>query len=240
MQRVRITVLPCRVDKKGFDAQVYKGGEPCDITGKPRETEVRYVCGEAGKDAITGLREHATCQYILTFSSPRLCGHAAYQTPEPPVHQVLCTLGTESAAAEPAGRGGPDGEVVPPADGGGDAAVAEEEGATKMGEDLGQATTEAGEGSGGNVSAVETAEGAAGQGAASPAAQEIEDVEEGVSQGEPAKAEKDSGTAAAVGPPAPPERDPEEEVFYYDEDNQEEYEDFDEHAFTRSGIHAEL
>ena len=73
-------------------AQMYDGGQPCDITGEPRSTEVRYVCAEGGKDSVSAIVEAATCRYVLTFSTPRLCSHPAFQTPEPPVHHILCTL----------------------------------------------------------------------------------------------------------------------------------------------------
>jgi hypothetical protein len=69
-------------------AQVYNGGEPCDVTGKPRETEVRLVCSEDGKEMVASLRESATCRYTLVFTTPRLCSHPAFHTPEPPMHQA--------------------------------------------------------------------------------------------------------------------------------------------------------
>lgn len=47
---------------------------------------------------------------------------------------------------------------------------------------------------------------------------------------------------AVVGPPAPQDKDPDEELFYYDDGVEEDEadEELDEHAFTRSGMHAEL
>jgi hypothetical protein len=78
--------------------QMYDGGQPCDITGAPRSTEVRFVCGEGGKDAVSGITEAATCRYVLTFSTPRLCAHPGFQAPEPPVHHILCALADAAEA----------------------------------------------------------------------------------------------------------------------------------------------
>ena len=150
---------------------MYTGGEPCDITGEPRQTEVRFVCSEGAKDAITNLREVATCQYRLTFSSARICGHPAFRAPEAPVHHVMCMLDADSAARLPrvagapadAGEAGgaPAGHDDPPvADGGdgGDQGVAAEEG-TPSGslEDLRQAIKNVGMELGVNTTSMETA-----------------------------------------------------------------------------------
>lgn len=73
-----------------YEAQVYSGGEACDITGKRRETEVHFVCSEEGKEGIKSIREHATCQYTLVFASPRVCKHPGFQIPKQPVHTIVC------------------------------------------------------------------------------------------------------------------------------------------------------
>ncbi len=71
---------------------MYSGGEPCDVTGAPRQTEVRFGCGEAaGRDALSGLREPATCRYVLHLATPRLCAHPAFRVAEPPVRAILCS-----------------------------------------------------------------------------------------------------------------------------------------------------
>ena len=85
---------------------MYAGGEPCDVTGAPRRTEVRFGCGEAaGRDALSGLREPATCSYVLHLATPRLCAHPAFRVAEPPVRAILCLPadadGAAPAAAQP-------------------------------------------------------------------------------------------------------------------------------------------
>lgn len=239
-------------------AQVYKGGEPCDITGNPRETEVHFVCAEAGKDGIVGMRETATCHYQLTFSSARICSHPSFHTPQVPVHHVLCTLDGDSAAAAAAaeapadGEGGaPEGEASPPAGGAEDPAVAEDgEDPSSSLEDLRQAIKEVGEGLGVNMTSLETAllntdggvtdKVAASQKAAA-AAESAARAESGAAIAEQPRVKSDKGEGKfVVGPPAPAQRDPEEEVFYYEDQDEEDEDDFEEQDFSRSGMHAEL
>lgn len=81
-------------------AQVYAGGEACDITGQLRETEVKFVCSEEGKEGIKSIREHATCQYTLVFATPRLCKHPGFQIPKQPVQTVVCSRPGSSQQAE--------------------------------------------------------------------------------------------------------------------------------------------
>lgn len=86
--------------RRGPCAQVYAGGEPCDVTGAPRRTEVRFGCGEAaGRDALSGLREPATCSYVLHLATPRLCAHPAFRVAEPPVRAILCHPANADSAA---------------------------------------------------------------------------------------------------------------------------------------------
>ena len=242
---------------------MYKGGEPCDITGEPRKTEVRFVCSEASKEGITGMRETATCQYRLTFSTPKLCTHPAFRAPQAPVHHVLCTLAADSAAAAAAaavavpgdgdGDGGAavEGEADPPPSGEEDPAVAAEGGSSPESSmaDLQQAIKDVGEGLGVNTSLLESAlintdggvanQVAAGQKAAAAAQSAAEAASEPVNAEEPKITAEKGNRESVVGPPAPPERDPDEEVFYYDDDGEGEEEE-DDLDFSRSGMHAEL
>lgn len=129
------------------------------------------MCSEGAKDAITNLREVATCQYRLTFSSARICAHPAFRAPEAPVHHVMCVLDAGSAAESShmagapgdAGDGGgtPAGEDDPPLASGsdaGDPGVAAEEGVPSGSlEDLRQAIKDVGEDLGVNTTSMETA-----------------------------------------------------------------------------------
>ena len=56
-------------------AQLYPGGTACDMTGKPRSTEVRVVCDAEDTLAFQSVQEAATCQYIVTLSSMFVCEH---------------------------------------------------------------------------------------------------------------------------------------------------------------------
>ncbi|VUZ47195.1 unnamed protein product [Hymenolepis diminuta] len=57
-----------------YHSQFYDHGSICDVTGKPRSTELRYVCNfMAANPVITELAEIATCSYVLTIASVDLC-----------------------------------------------------------------------------------------------------------------------------------------------------------------------
>ncbi|VDN98889.1 unnamed protein product [Rodentolepis nana] len=57
-----------------YHSQFYDHGSICDVTGKPRSTEIRYVCNfMAANPVITEMTEIATCTYVLTVASADLC-----------------------------------------------------------------------------------------------------------------------------------------------------------------------
>lgn len=76
-----------------FVSEMYDGGEPCDVTGRPRQTEVRYICGSAAPEDIVGyMEETSTCTYIVNVVSPRLCNLPGFRVTAPPVEAVLCQV----------------------------------------------------------------------------------------------------------------------------------------------------
>jgi hypothetical protein len=109
-----------------FHAHVFTNGTPCDLTGEPRSTEVRFVCapdsgagstsaatapGEAlAAHFIESVKEPTTCHYVLTFGTPLICKHTAFRVEEPPVSHIRCR-----ALAESGGGGAVGGEGDSPA-----------------------------------------------------------------------------------------------------------------------------
>ena len=69
--------------------QLYTNGTICDLTGKPRQTIVKYMCshdvvqlGGVSKDTIAVLnfiREVASCVYEIHFINTAICAHRSYQ-----------------------------------------------------------------------------------------------------------------------------------------------------------------
>jgi hypothetical protein len=53
-----------------YVSQTLVDGTPCDLTGQPRQTEVRAICGGGG---IRSLAETSTCRYMLLVESANLC-----------------------------------------------------------------------------------------------------------------------------------------------------------------------
>jgi hemimethylated DNA binding protein len=68
--------------RKRFWSQLYGNGTHCDITGRPRETEVRVRCSGGEPSHIASVEEVSTCRYVVYFATPLLCKHPAFAAEE--------------------------------------------------------------------------------------------------------------------------------------------------------------
>lgn len=74
-----------------YHAHQYTNGTVCDLTNKPRETEVRFVCSEP-RAMISSITEISTCKYALTVQVPTLCKHPLFQEERPVWHTIDCNV----------------------------------------------------------------------------------------------------------------------------------------------------
>ncbi|XP_037704045.1 protein OS-9 isoform X2 [Choloepus didactylus] len=79
---------------KRYHSQTYGNGSKCDLNGRPREAEVRFLCdlgaGNSG-DYIDRVDEPLSCSYVLTIRTPRLCPHPLLRPPPSAAPQaILC------------------------------------------------------------------------------------------------------------------------------------------------------
>jgi protein OS-9 len=74
-----------------YHAHQYTNGTLCDLTNRPRETEVRFVCSEP-RAMISSITELSTCKYALTIQSPTLCKHPLFQEERPVWHTINCNF----------------------------------------------------------------------------------------------------------------------------------------------------
>ncbi|CAL0320170.1 unnamed protein product [Lupinus luteus] len=74
-----------------YHAHIYTNGTTCDLTNKPRETEVRFVCSEP-RAMISSITEISTCKYALTVQCPTLCKHPLFQEERPVWHTIDCNV----------------------------------------------------------------------------------------------------------------------------------------------------
>jgi len=81
--------LDGQLDDKYF-SHFFDEGTPCDLTGIPRTTEVRYFCANMESTIISGISEHSTCNYVLMVASPLLCQHSSYQTNRELIEKIQC------------------------------------------------------------------------------------------------------------------------------------------------------
>lgn len=64
--------------KRKYFKQEYGNGTLCDLTGKPRESELRLNCAPGEPSYLASIEEVATCKYVVQFSSNLLCKHPAF------------------------------------------------------------------------------------------------------------------------------------------------------------------
>ncbi|KAK3106514.1 hypothetical protein FSP39_021483 [Pinctada imbricata] len=64
-----------------YHSQQYVNGSKCDLTGKARRTEVRFVCEEGTGDYIYRLDEPETCSYVMTIHTTKICHHPYLKPP---------------------------------------------------------------------------------------------------------------------------------------------------------------
>ncbi|XP_004583021.2 protein OS-9 isoform X2 [Ochotona princeps] len=79
---------------KRYHSQTYGNGSKCDLNGRPREAEVRFLCDESAGisgDYIDRVDEPLSCSYVLTVRTPRLCPHPLLRPPPSAAPQaILC------------------------------------------------------------------------------------------------------------------------------------------------------
>uniref|UniRef100_A0A8C3BNM6 Endoplasmic reticulum lectin n=1 Tax=Cairina moschata TaxID=8855 RepID=A0A8C3BNM6_CAIMO len=76
---------------KRYHSQSYVNGSRCDLTGRPREAEVRFLCEEGAGDYLARVDEPQSCSYVLTVHTPRLCRHPHLRPPPGAAPQpILC------------------------------------------------------------------------------------------------------------------------------------------------------
>eukprot|EP00092_Neocalanus_flemingeri_P036781 GFUD01040042.1.p1 GENE.GFUD01040042.1~~GFUD01040042.1.p1 ORF type:complete len:690 (+),score=189.07 GFUD01040042.1:86-2155(+) len=58
-----------------YQPQWYGNGSRCDLTGKLRQTELRFVCNEAAVQEFVGdIFEHQSCEYRIVVHTSKVCG----------------------------------------------------------------------------------------------------------------------------------------------------------------------
>ncbi|XP_063808386.1 protein OS-9 isoform X2 [Pseudophryne corroboree] len=74
---------------KRYHSQMYVNGSKCDLNGKLRETEVRFMCEEGSGDFIARVDEPQSCNYVLTIHSARICNHPFMRPPTTGTPQAI-------------------------------------------------------------------------------------------------------------------------------------------------------
>ncbi|KAJ8358717.1 hypothetical protein SKAU_G00152420 [Synaphobranchus kaupii] len=76
---------------KRYHSQSYANGSKCDLNGRPRETEVRFLCEEGSGDYVARVDEPQSCRYVLTVHTTRTCHHPFLRPPSTTKpHGIVC------------------------------------------------------------------------------------------------------------------------------------------------------
>ncbi|XP_057278020.1 protein OS-9 isoform X2 [Pezoporus wallicus] len=76
---------------KRYHSQSYVNGSRCDLTGRAREAEVRFLCEEGAGDHLARVDEPQSCSYVLTVHTPRICHHPLLRpSPSAAPQPILC------------------------------------------------------------------------------------------------------------------------------------------------------
>ncbi|XP_013930573.1 PREDICTED: protein OS-9, partial [Thamnophis sirtalis] len=74
---------------KRYHSQTYVNGSKCNLNGKPREAEVRFLCEEGSGDYIARIDEPQSCSYVLTIHTTRICHHPFLRPPSTATPQSI-------------------------------------------------------------------------------------------------------------------------------------------------------
>ncbi|CAB3407131.1 unnamed protein product [Caenorhabditis bovis] len=73
-----------------YYSESYTKGTTCDITGKPRTTDVIYICVENIQHKILSVTEVSSCHYEVLIMTELLCEHPAYRLTKQKDHEITC------------------------------------------------------------------------------------------------------------------------------------------------------
>lgn len=65
-------------------------GTMCDLSTKPRSTNVLYICYPQSKHHIYSLEEVSTCEYEMVVLTPLLCSHPDYRHKVSSENDIMC------------------------------------------------------------------------------------------------------------------------------------------------------
>lgn len=73
-----------------YYSEEYTDGAVCDITGKPRTTQVRYRCSGDPSISLSEITEPSSCTYVLSVQLPQLCKYPAFRPADPKLQIITC------------------------------------------------------------------------------------------------------------------------------------------------------
>ncbi|KAJ3020611.1 Protein OS-9 [Thoreauomyces humboldtii] len=86
-----------------YISQKWDGGTVCELNGQPRSVEIQYFCNpQAIQDQILHIRETATCKYLVTVHTARLCTDPVFVPHSPDGNSNVASISCHPHLADPA------------------------------------------------------------------------------------------------------------------------------------------
>ena len=77
--------------KRTYASIVYDDGDECDLSRKPRKSEIQFRCGlNIEHSELIKSREDPSCEYIAQVDTPLLCHHPDFKIPSAPSREIVC------------------------------------------------------------------------------------------------------------------------------------------------------
>lgn len=90
-ETVPIVIVKGDTPKETYASQWYQDGTKCDVTNRPRKTEVRFYCDPAETQVIRTIKETSSCEYMMVVASQYLCSHILFAPDLPKVREIACS-----------------------------------------------------------------------------------------------------------------------------------------------------
>lgn len=83
-----------------YHTETFGGGDTCDLTLKPRTTEIRFVCDPNMMHAFESISETSTCNYLVIIHTSMVCSHPDFTAEALVTTKALC-VGEQGAPVKP-------------------------------------------------------------------------------------------------------------------------------------------
>lgn len=96
----KVPIMVYKGTETPYYAELMTGGDTCDLTGKPRSTEFRFICDPKSLHAFESIAETETCNYMAVVHTSLLCQHPDYNEKTVVPKKILCISSNDAQLGE--------------------------------------------------------------------------------------------------------------------------------------------